>query len=149
MRIGIVGCGLIGAKRAAAAKGHEIVVVCDRDKARADALARQTGATAVTSPAEAIQSKVDAIVVATTHDQLAGIALAAVEAVSQGTSRDRYVLDTLSGLVAKSMVIAETRKGMTRLRLLETVRAYGLEKAVAGAGLDLAGYSWTRAPGLT
>ena len=80
MRIGIVGCGLIGAKRAAAAKAHEIVVVCDRDKARADALARQTGATAVTSPAAAIQSKVDAIVVATTHDQLAGIALAAVEA---------------------------------------------------------------------
>src|SRR4030095_4095107 len=35
----------------------------------------------------------------------------------------------LSGLVAKSMVVAETRIGVTRLRLLETVRAYGLEKA--------------------
>src|SRR5262245_41121961 len=80
MRIGIIGCGLIGGKRAAAAKGHEIVVVCDRDKTRADLLARQTGATALTNSAEAIQSKVDAIVVATTHDQLADIALAAVEA---------------------------------------------------------------------
>src|SRR5262245_4489048 len=56
--------------------------------------------------------------------------LAAVEAVSEGTSQDRYALDILSGLVAKSMVVAETRSGVTRLRLLETVRAYGMEKAV-------------------
>ena len=58
-----------------------------------------------------------------------GFSLAAVEAVSEDTSPDRYVLDILSGLVAKSMVVAETRTGVTRLRLLETVRAYGLEKA--------------------
>ena len=80
MRIAIVGCGLIGAKRAAAAKGHEIVVVCDRDQARADALVRQTGARAVSDSHEAVSSDVDAVIVATSHDQLAGIALAAVEA---------------------------------------------------------------------
>jgi len=60
--------------------------------------------------------------------------LAAVEAVSQGTPQERYVLDVLSGLVAKSMVIAETKTGVTRLRLLETVRAYGLEKAIETGG---------------
>ena len=59
-----------------------------------------------------------------------GFSLAAVEAVSEGASQDRYALDVLSGLVAKSMVVAETETGATRLRLLETVRAYGLEKAV-------------------
>jgi predicted ATPase/class 3 adenylate cyclase/DNA-binding CsgD family transcriptional regulator len=59
-----------------------------------------------------------------------GFSLAAVEAVSQGASQDRYVLDTLSGLIAKSMVVAETKTGVTRLRLLETVRTYGLEKAI-------------------
>jgi predicted ATPase/class 3 adenylate cyclase/DNA-binding CsgD family transcriptional regulator len=59
-----------------------------------------------------------------------GFSLAAVEAVSEGTSQDRYALDVLSGLVAKSMVIAETRTGATKLRLLETVRAYGQEKAM-------------------
>ncbi|HKE75844.1 MAG TPA: hypothetical protein VKB57_19660, partial [Acidimicrobiales bacterium] len=58
-----------------------------------------------------------------------GFSLAAVEAVSEGTSPDRYVLDVLSGLVAKSMVVADTKAGVTRLRLLETVRAYGTEKA--------------------
>jgi hypothetical protein len=41
MRLAIVGCGLIGGKRAAAAGGHDIVVVCDRDAARADALATE------------------------------------------------------------------------------------------------------------
>lgn len=69
-----------------------------------------------------------------------GFSLAAVEAVGHGTSQDRYVLDVLSGLVAKSMVVTETetRTGTTRLRLLETVRAYGLEKAIETGALDIA-----------
>jgi predicted ATPase/class 3 adenylate cyclase/DNA-binding CsgD family transcriptional regulator len=64
-----------------------------------------------------------------------GFTLAAVEAVGQETSHERYVLDVLSGLVSKSMVVAETKDGATRLRMLETVRAFGLEKA-ALAGVD-------------
>jgi predicted dehydrogenase len=82
MRIAIVGCGLIGGKRAAAAAAaaHEIVVVCDRDIARAEQLAQRTGARAVSDWREAITPNVDAVVVATTHDQLAGISLGAVEA---------------------------------------------------------------------
>jgi predicted dehydrogenase len=80
MRLAIVGCGLIGLKRADAAGSHEIVVVCDRDGARADMLARRTGARATLDWREAIAADVDAVIVATTHDQLAPIALAAVEA---------------------------------------------------------------------
>jgi predicted ATPase/class 3 adenylate cyclase/DNA-binding CsgD family transcriptional regulator len=57
-----------------------------------------------------------------------GFSLAAVEALTAGAPHDRYGLDVLSALVAKSMVIAEAKYGMTRLRLLETVRAYALEK---------------------
>ena len=57
-----------------------------------------------------------------------GFSLSAVEALTEGASQDRYGLDVLSELVAKSMVIAEAKHGMTRLRLLETVRAYALEK---------------------
>jgi predicted ATPase/class 3 adenylate cyclase/DNA-binding CsgD family transcriptional regulator len=69
-----------------------------------------------------------------------GFSLAAVETVGHGTSQDRYVLDVLSGLVAKSMVVAETETdtGTTRLRLLETVRAYGLEKAMETGARDVA-----------
>jgi predicted dehydrogenase len=80
MRLAIVGCGLIGTKRAAAASGHEIVVVCDRDSARAEQLAQTTGARAVTDWREAVRAGVDAVVVATTHDQLAAISLGAIEA---------------------------------------------------------------------
>jgi len=79
MRIAIVGCGLIGAKRAAAAHPHAVGVVCDRVAAKADALARRTGARAVTAWQDAVAADVDAVVVATTHDQLAAIALGAVK----------------------------------------------------------------------
>lgn len=87
MRLAIVGCGLIGGKRAAAAMAgrHQIVVVCDRDPDRAEALAQQTNARAVADWHDAIMADVDAVIVATTHDQLARIALGAVEA-------DRHVL---------------------------------------------------------
>ena len=36
MRIGIVGCGLIGQKRAVSARAHEIIAVADRDRGRAE-----------------------------------------------------------------------------------------------------------------
>lgn len=80
MRFAIVGCGLIGAKRAAAAAGHEIVVVCDRDQDRAAQLAQRTGARALSDWHEAVSAEVDAVMVATTHDQLAAVSLGAIEA---------------------------------------------------------------------
>src|ERR1043165_7380890 len=83
MRLAIGGCGLIGRKRAAAASGHEIVVVCDRDEGRARALAGITKARAVADWQHAIKAGVDAVIVATTHDQLAGITIGAIEAGRQ------------------------------------------------------------------
>jgi len=82
MRLAIIGCGLIGSKRvaAAAATAHEIVAVCDPDAERRERLAAQTAARAVADWREAIAADADAVVIATPHDQLARIALAAVEA---------------------------------------------------------------------
>src|SRR5947209_1346721 len=80
MRLAIVGCGLIGGKRAAAAASHHIVIVCDCDAGRAEQLAQKTNARAVTDWRDAVAADVDAVIVATTHDQLAAIALGAVEA---------------------------------------------------------------------
>jgi predicted dehydrogenase len=79
MRLIIIGCGLIGSKRAAAAAAHEIVAVCDPDAERRDRLARQTSARAIADWREAVGVDADAVVIATPHDQLAQIALAAVE----------------------------------------------------------------------
>jgi predicted dehydrogenase len=80
MKLAIVGCGLIGGKRAAAASGHEIVAVADPVAERREALARQTGARAYEDWRAALDVPCDAVIVATSHDQLCTVALAAVEA---------------------------------------------------------------------
>lgn len=80
MRIGIIGCGLIGQKRAAAAQGHEVVIVSDLDRGRAESLADRAGARASTRWQDVIEANVDAVIVATAHDSLASLGYAAVEA---------------------------------------------------------------------
>ena len=60
---------------------------------------------------------------------MGGFDLDAAQAVAGTTDVERYqVLDQLSLLVDKSLVIAENAGGRTRYRLLETVRQYALEK---------------------
>jgi len=52
-------------------------------------------------------------------------------AVASDASNDEFaVIDLLSQLVARSLVIADTRAGATRYRLLETTRAYAQEKLI-------------------
>ncbi|HWK44712.1 MAG TPA: Gfo/Idh/MocA family oxidoreductase [Stellaceae bacterium] len=80
MRIGIIGCGLIGRKRAAAARGHEITLVYDRDPAAAAALAKTTGATVAQSAEALIGADLDVIIIATAHDALPVLATRSVEA---------------------------------------------------------------------
>nr|WP_246398400.1 LuxR family transcriptional regulator [Mycobacterium vicinigordonae] len=58
-----------------------------------------------------------------------GFDLAAVRAVAGGSDVERYqVLDQLTLLVDKSLVVIESVSGTTRYRILETVRQYALEK---------------------
>jgi predicted ATPase/class 3 adenylate cyclase/DNA-binding CsgD family transcriptional regulator len=60
---------------------------------------------------------------------MGGFDLGAAQAVAGATEVERFqVLDQLSLLVDKSLVIAENAGGRTRYRLLETVRQYALEK---------------------
>jgi len=82
MRAAIVGCGLIGHKRARSLGGGSVVVCCDRDEARAKALSAQcSGATAATEWESAVnRPDVDTVVVATTHDMLARVAEGAASA---------------------------------------------------------------------
>ena len=54
-----------------------------------------------------------------------GFTLAAAEDVCDGPPLERdAVLDALDSLVAKSLVVAEVRRGTTRYRLLETIRQF-------------------------
>jgi len=60
---------------------------------------------------------------------MGGFDLAAARAVAGGTEVERYqVLDQLTLLVDKSLVVADDSGGRMRYRLLETVRQYALEK---------------------
>jgi predicted ATPase/class 3 adenylate cyclase len=60
---------------------------------------------------------------------MGGFDLDAARAVTASGDVERYqVLDQLTLLVDKSLVVAEDRQGRTRYRLLETVRQYAQEK---------------------
>jgi predicted dehydrogenase len=77
-----VGCGLIGRKRASSLPAGTVTVCCDISPERASQLAAAThGAEASTDWESAVRrADVDAVFVATTHDQLAPIATAAAAA---------------------------------------------------------------------
>ena len=75
--VAIVGCGLIGRKRAAALPGGRLVACADLSHERARALASATpGAVAIERWQDALaRPDVDIVIVATTNDVLAEIAL--------------------------------------------------------------------------
>ncbi|WP_142256623.1 LuxR family transcriptional regulator [Mycobacterium colombiense] len=69
---------------------------------------------------------------------LGGFDFDAAQAVTGADGVERYqVLDQLSLLVDKSLVITENTGGTTRYRLLETVRQYALEKLGESGEADL------------
>ncbi len=81
MNVGIIGCGLIGGKRADALKdtGDKLVATFDLVADRAKALANKHGAQACAS-AEELVSKSDVVVVAATNEQLVPLTTLAVNA---------------------------------------------------------------------
>ena len=82
MRIGIVGCGLIGARRAKVAldSGDEVVVVADIASDRAAAVAAATHAAWTASWNEVVsRDDLDVVVVSTSNDQLAQASIAALQ----------------------------------------------------------------------
>lgn len=75
LRVAIVGCGLIGAKRAEALGPDEKLVGChDIDAKASQALAMRHGCRACVTLAELLQLEPDVVIVATVHDRLAAIA---------------------------------------------------------------------------
>ncbi|MGO4883170.1 MAG: Gfo/Idh/MocA family protein [Bryobacteraceae bacterium] len=82
LNIAIVGCGLIGHKRAQALAGARLALCCDVDGGRARALAAaHPGAEAATDWHCAVASPgIDIVIVAATHDMLAPIAAEAAAA---------------------------------------------------------------------
>jgi predicted dehydrogenase len=80
--IGIIGCGLIGQKRAKAlGTGGRLIACADVDATRAANLAKSAGASAFSDWRELLKlPEVQIVVIATLHDSLAEITLAAIRA---------------------------------------------------------------------
>lgn len=80
--VGIIGCGLIGQKRAKAlGSGGRLVACADIDVSRAESLAKSTNAKVFHDWRDLVcQLEVDVVIVATLHDSLAEITLTAIEA---------------------------------------------------------------------
>ena len=80
--IGLIGCGLIGHKRAKSLPtGDKLITCADVSLERAEPLAKAFGAIAVTDWRAVVENPaVDVVIVATPHDTLAAIALGAVNA---------------------------------------------------------------------
>src|ERR1039458_8079183 len=85
VRVAIVGCGLIGSKRAASLPPGSVTVCCDLAAPRAVQLAAATRGAAPSTDWQATvrRADVDAVFIATTHDQLAPIAAEAAAAGKQ------------------------------------------------------------------
>jgi predicted dehydrogenase len=80
LRVGIVGCGLIGRKRAEALSDEDELIGCvDVDAAVADALAATYGVRRFDLVDQLLGAEPDVVVVATSHDVLAPIAEQALE----------------------------------------------------------------------
>ena len=82
VKFAIVGCGLIGKKRAASLPDGSLAVVCDLDRARADSLAATVpGCRAVTDAAEVFQSPdVDAVIISAVNSALSTLTGDAIRA---------------------------------------------------------------------
>lgn len=82
MKVAIVGCGLIGEKRAKVLAGTRLVACADSNLARAEQLARGAEDCAATSDWRAVVERrdVDLVIVATPHDALAEITGTAIQA---------------------------------------------------------------------
>ncbi|HEY4811281.1 MAG TPA: Gfo/Idh/MocA family oxidoreductase [Solirubrobacteraceae bacterium] len=79
LTVGIVGCGLIGGKRADALALNDVLVgCCDPNATAAAELARKHGCRVCETAQELLSMEPDVVVVATVHDQLAALAELAI-----------------------------------------------------------------------
>ena len=112
INVGIVGCGLIGRKRAAALAGVHLVACADSHVGRAEQLARDgAGCSASADWRTVVERKdVDVVIIATPHHALAEIAGAAIEArkhvlVEKPAARHVSELQPLVDLAEKRKVL--------------------------------------------
>ncbi|MCC6276291.1 MAG: Gfo/Idh/MocA family oxidoreductase [Oligoflexia bacterium] len=82
MKVAILGCGLIGERRGLQIAPHEIVGVYDPDAERANSLAKKLNTRTFQNEEDLLKnSRCDIVIIATQNNQLAPLALKAIEAL--------------------------------------------------------------------
>lgn len=114
MNIGIVGCGLIGKKRALALGEHSLLWAVDSDIKRAQAIADLKGQAKVSTDFNDVikDPRIDMVIVSTTNDKLAAISLAAIKAgkhvlVEKPAGRNSKEIADVIKLVEKNKVMVK------------------------------------------
>src|SRR5262245_29936773 len=138
MKVGIVGCGLVGQKRARALRDSSLVACADVVPERAEALARGVpGAPQALVDWRALVDRpdVDVVVVATPHDLLTEVALAAVSAgkhvlVEKPAARRADELDPLIAAAARAGVLVRVGFNHRYHPALQKAKALAAEGAV-------------------
>jgi predicted dehydrogenase len=143
VRVAIVGCGLIGRKRAMAIRraGDVVVAVVDPDLKHAAALAAECSATALPVITELGRDVVDAVVVATPHRDLYAAAAEAlelgcnvlVEKPAARTTRELLELGVIAERQGKALAVGFNHRfnpAFTELRGLTLGGDYGRVMAV-------------------
>jgi predicted dehydrogenase len=109
--IGIIGCGSIGQKRAKVlSPGGELIACADKDFSKAQSFADQYHAMAIPDWHELIQiPEINIVIIATTHDSLAEITLAAIQAdkhvfVEKPAARSHHELESLLSILKQTSV---------------------------------------------
>jgi predicted dehydrogenase len=115
LKTAIVGCGLIGNKRARALQSADLVMCCDLDERRARGLARMSeGCRATTDWRQVIASpEIQVVIVSTTHDLLAPVSAAAAGAgkhvlVEKPGGRSAEELEPVAAAAAATGVLVRT-----------------------------------------
>ena len=106
--VAIIGCGLIGGKRAAALGPARLIACADVDLARAEALAKRTpGAVADTVERTLANPAVDIVIVSTTNESLAPLCVSALDAgkhvlVEKPAARSVVEIDQVRAAAARA-----------------------------------------------
>ena len=132
--VGIVGCGLIGRKRAFSLGAHGELIACvDADESRSEDLAKIFNATSCSWQSLLENDKVDIIIISTLHDSLAQLTLQAIQSgkhvlVEKPAARNAQELEPV--LLAAKEIGVKVRVGFNHRYHRALLRA----KALVDAG---------------
>lgn len=137
MNVGIVGCGLIGGKRANALGTHRLVAVADvRSDRSAQLAALHPGCVVDERWADLVSRRdVDLVIVATTHDALVPVAVAAVRAgkhvlVEKPAARNPKELGELIRVAQESRALVKVGFNHRHHPALQRAKALYLEGGI-------------------